>query len=84
MVRIMSNKSYIIHTIEDDGDFYFILFEKATEQVIDFFYFQEDAINYADFLENGGAFNGFTPTFMLQTITQPTDINQKFSNLLTE
>lgn len=75
---------YTVHTIEDDGDFFFALFENNTHQVIDFFYFQEDAMKCSQFMENGGAFDGFTPSFILRTIKDPTEINQKFTSLLSE
>lgn len=39
--------------------------EKATDQVVAEFLFEEDAQEYHEFLEDGGAFAGFTPTFML-------------------
>jgi hypothetical protein len=31
---------------------------------VDSFYFEEDAIDMAKFMNRGGAFDGFTPSFM--------------------
>lgn len=77
---------YVVHTIQDDeGDFFFCVYEEISENVIDFFYFQEDASKCAKFMSNGGAFDGFTPKFMLKPIpTKPSEINQKFDALIKE
>ena len=55
--------------------------ENDTDQLIEAFVFEEEAIETAEFMETGGAFAGWTPNFMLTTIdTSMTDdnINQKF------
>jgi len=77
---------YTIHTLQsEEGDFFFCVFEEASEQVIDFYYFHEDAEKKAQFLEKGGAFNGFTPAFMLRSVPVPKpDLNQKFDSLCKE
>ena len=41
------------------------------------FFFEEDALQLCRFLENGGAFAGHTPSFMLTKV--PTDINDAFA-----
>lgn len=51
--------------------------EESTNQIIDTFWFEDDAIEYCRFLENGGAFAGFTPSFVLKK-TQMIDTNQAF------
>ena len=81
----MSDK-YTVHTIQDDeGDFFFCVFERTSENVIDFFYFQEDAAECAEFMINGGAFDGFTPKFMLKNVpTKSKEINRKFDALIAE
>jgi len=63
---------------EDDGDFLWNVFEVQTKQIINSFYFHEDAMSYTKFLENGGAFDGLTPAFMLNKINFQTDINSEF------
>jgi len=62
---------YTTHLVQDDKDFFWCVFEKRTKQAIDFFYFKEDAEKYAQFLNSGGAFDGFTPAFMLVPATLP-------------
>lgn len=71
---------YSIHTLKsDDGDFFFCVYEEATEQAIDFFFFRDDAKKVSKFMESGGAFAGFTPSFVLRKVQVPnTDLNQKF------
>lgn len=58
---------YSVHSMEDKdtGDFYHCVFEEETQQVIQFHYFLDDAKSQAKFLENGGAFRGYTPSFIL-------------------
>jgi hypothetical protein len=79
---------YNIHTLKDDeGDFFFCVYEEATEQAIDFFYFRDDAVEMVKFMEAGGAFNGFTPRFILIEVPVPVtvpDLNQRFSALCAE
>lgn len=77
------NKKYTIHSLKDDaGDFYFAVYEENTEQVIAFHYFQEDAKKQAKFMESGGSFDGFTPSFVLRQIpSQVIDPNDKFQSL---
>ena len=52
--------------------------ETTTDQVIESFLFEEDAILETNRLERGGGFDGFTPSFMLTKVPQP-DINQAFA-----
>lgn len=61
---------YSVHSIEDKetGDFYHAVFEEETQQVIQFHYFLDDAKAQAKFMESGGAFKGFTPSFILTEI----------------
>jgi len=76
-------KNYEVHTLKDEEDmFFWCVWEKLSEQAIDFFYFKDDAQTCAKFLENGGAFAGFTPSFMLKEVKIPKDINQEFTKLL--
>jgi hypothetical protein len=76
-------KNYEIHTLKDDEDmFFWCVWEKASEQAIDFFYFEEDARKAAKFLENGGAFAGFTPGFILKEVKTKKNPDQEFTKLL--
>lgn len=80
--RTMMPKKYDIHAVEEDGNYFFCVYENATEMPFDFFYFEEDAKACADFMEKGGAFNGFTPKYILIPINtgrKKEDINSKFS-----
>jgi len=74
-------ENYTIHSVTYDNTTYHCVYEKATEQVIDFFYFEDDAVNLKMFLSNGGAFAGFTPTFVLRKVSVPEEINSKFADL---
>ena len=47
---------------------------------MDTFFFEDDAIEFMEELENGIGFDGFTPTFILRKATPPVkDINAAFS-----
>ena len=63
--------------IEND-DVLWLVYEKATSQVVAEFFFEDDAAEYCQFLTNGGAFAGFTPTFIIKK-TQSIDINDAFA-----
>jgi hypothetical protein len=77
--------NYEIHTVTDDeSNVFHCVYEKQTEQPFDFFFFLDDAQDCMEFLESGGAFDGFTPSFMLISFTCPRskdDINAKFSEI---
>jgi hypothetical protein len=75
---------YMVQPIYVINDYMWEVYETASEHVIDTFHFEDDAIEYAEFLENGGAFDGFTPSFVLTQVALPDDINQKFNNLFHE
>jgi hypothetical protein len=76
-------KNYEIHTLKDEEDmFFWCVWEKASDQAIDFFYFEEDARKTAKFLENGGAFAGFTPGFILKEVKTKKNLDQEFTKLL--
>ncbi len=64
----------------DDNDFVWCVIEDPTEQIIMVFEFEEDASDYCQFLNEGGAFDGFTPSFILREVVTPIelDYNQKF------
>lgn len=78
---------YSIHNVEDKetGDFYHAVFEEDTQQVIQFHYFLDDAKTQAKFMENGGAFRGFTPSYMLKETyirKRKKEIDNEFNKLL--
>jgi len=76
---------YTIHTLEHEGDFFYAVFEEQSEQVIDFYYFYDDALKVSKFMEKGGAFNGFTPAFILRTVPKITsNLNEEFNTLITD
>lgn len=64
--------------VEYKGDFIWVVYEHSTEQVVRKHYFEEDAKEYARFINRGGAFSGFTPSFMLIEFETKSDVNDKF------
>jgi hypothetical protein len=54
------------------------VYENSTAQVVAEFFFEDDAQEYSEFLEHGGAFAGFTPSFVLKK-TQSSNINDAFT-----
>lgn len=67
--------------VEHEGEFLWCVFEKATDQVINSFYFEEDAHNYIHFVNEGGAFAGWTPAFIMNEFETKSedDINEEFA-----
>jgi len=78
-----SAENYTLHVLTDDdnGTFYCV-FEEQTQQVYDFFYFEEDAVSCISFLNSGGAFDGFTPNFMLKQVFID-DVDTAFTGVFT-
>lgn len=74
-----TNYEVLLISDEDEGNFFYCVYEHRTEQAFNFFFFEEDAIRCKDFLDKGGAFNGFTPAFILKNISVP--INKQLLNL---
>ena len=72
----MSN--YSVEPRQEMDDFFWCVIEHSTEQVIKEFIFEEEARDYAKFLKSGGAFNGFTPSFMLIEVVLTGSINDQF------
>lgn len=79
---------YSVHVAEDeDNNFFHVVYENATDQIIEYFFFEDEALDYALFLNKGGAFDGFTPAYVLKELTLPQDkhhINRKFESILAE
>jgi hypothetical protein len=63
---------YEIHSVDDgNGNLFHCVYETETDQAFDVFYFLEDAQACLEFLNAGGAFDGFTPTFILNEFEIP-------------
>lgn len=62
----------------DRGDFLWSVYENASEQIVDSFVFEEDALNAIKFWRRGGGFNGWTPAFMTRKNYKPKDLNEDF------
>jgi hypothetical protein len=69
---------YDVVVIENDKDFLWGVLENDTEQLIDVYFFEDEAQETAVFYEKGGAFDGFTPAFMLRTVKFQSDLNKAF------
>jgi hypothetical protein len=69
---------YTYSPVTDGDDFFWSVEETETRQIIETFLFEEDATEYMHFLENGGGFAGWTPSFMLTKIIAE-DINESFA-----
>lgn len=79
----MSKYSYRVMKHEETNEFFHAVIETATHQVIDYFFFEDDCHEYLKFLNKGGAFDGFTPAFMLNKVEPPeVDINSQFDKML--
>ena len=72
----------VIPVETEEHDYVWCVMEKATEQLIQAFMFSEDAQTYSDFLDKGGGFDGWTPTFILQEIVPMKDMNQELTAYL--
>ena len=70
------------HVIDD---FFWCVYENSSKQVIETFLFEDDAFEMADFMENGGAFNGFTPLFVTSKVNLPKeDVNRSFTRYFSD
>lgn len=78
-------KYEIFKAMDDENNFFHVIYETATEQIIDYFFFEDEAQSYNNFLNNGGAFDGFTPNFMLKELvftSQEYNVNKKFNDFI--
>jgi hypothetical protein len=75
-------KKYEIQPVNVDGDFMWELFETETEHVIGYYYFEEDAQAASSFMNAGGAFSGWTPSFILNEVQIRKNLNLEFSDML--
>jgi hypothetical protein len=74
-------EKHTIHTVDHDNNTYYCVFENYTEQVLDFFLIESEANKKKKLLDKGGAFDGFTPEFVLRKVNSYIDINNKFEEL---
>lgn len=65
------------HEFDADDQLYWRVYEKASEQIVAEFFFEDDAQELCQFLERGGGFAGFTPSFILQKVPVK-NINETF------
>ena len=78
----MKMTKYDVVPFKNNNDYLWAVFELATEQVIDTFYFEEDANALAKTLDRGRGFAGWTPAFLLTKVVVKENINQRFSELV--
>lgn len=70
--------NYVYEGFMDEDDLLvWLVQETKTEQIVNSFLFEDDALEYCNFMNRGGAFDGWTPAFMLKRAFVP-DINQEF------
>jgi len=70
--------------IDKDDEVFWHVHESATDQIVKKTFFEDDAIDVAEFFENGGGFAGFTPSFMVREVNVPLPINEAFVLEFTE
>jgi hypothetical protein len=71
-------KSYEYYPeFNDNDELLWRVYEKASQQIVAEFFFEDDAHNLCAFLEKGGGFAGFTPSFILKRVPM-TNINDVF------
>lgn len=62
----------------DSEELLWLVYENTSDQIVAEFFFEEDAADLCVFLERGGGFAGFTPSFILQKVPN-VNINENFS-----
>lgn len=72
-------ENIVVVPVKYEDQFLWCVFERATDQVINSFFFEDDALEYARFVRQGGGFAGFTPTFMTNSVNLNQDINTEFA-----
>ena len=75
---------YVVEPFEYENNYYWGVYENPSEQMVYASMFEDDAIEYRKFLNKGGAFSGFTPSFILQSVDtveeDEDDINELFES----
>lgn len=74
--------NYHVMPLALNNDFIWCVMETKTEQLIKAFAFEDEAQEYSDFLNEGGAFDGFTPTFVLREVAFDRNVNTDFSDYI--
>lgn len=76
-------EKYSIHKVTHAEDIFYCVYEIATKQVLDFFLFADDANDMVESLKKGKGFDGFTPSFILNSVpvVDERNINKKFKDL---
>lgn len=64
----MYKPKYSVVFVEHNNEFLWCVYEHATELVVNDFYFEDEARQYIKFLNRGGAFAGWTPSFFTEKI----------------
>jgi hypothetical protein len=79
-------EKYSIHKVVHSGEEFYCIYENATNQVLDFFAFVEDATETVKSMSKGKGFDGFTPAFMLNSAVHQkvVDINKKFKEIFSK
>lgn len=72
----MSHYTYYPEFNNND-ELLWLVYENASDQVVAEFFFEEDAAALCEFLERGGGFSGFTPSFILKRVPFK-NINENF------
>lgn len=73
---------YVLPLETEEHDFIWCVMEYQTDQLIEAYEFEDDARDYTKFLNRGGAFAGWTPSFILQEVVVARDMNHEFSDFL--
>ncbi len=75
---------YVLPLDTKEYDFIWCVMETKTEQLIEAFEFEDDAVEHSNLLNSGVGFDGWTPHFMLQEVVVPKNMNQEFTALINE
>jgi hypothetical protein len=75
-------RKYDVYPVNVNNDFMWEVYEMESEHIVERFFFEEDAVRTAKFMENGGAFSGWTPAFLLRPVDAPRNINLEFNDLV--
>lgn len=67
------------HQFDENDYLIWYVHENLTNQIVGKFLFEDDAEDYRRFLDHGGGFAGFTPSFILNRVNLAADINEAFS-----
>lgn len=75
----MSKKYAYYPEFDKDDYLMWHVYESTTNQIIESFLFEDDAVFFMTNLENGKGFNGFTPSFITKKTPIINDINEAFA-----